>query len=214
MRLLENMVVGFLALAPLAFIGAAVAIIWFGYIGPAQQQADAVNWIETPCTITSIKIDVSRGVRNRTEHRSMNVVYQYQMSGRDYESTRYQIHGDGFGAFEDDDIQYVEEHPAGSTTVCYVDPNDHSSAVLLRDRKLGMGMALMAAVLFVCGIVFAKAIFGFSFTGIGQRVMNLWPKRKEIALAGIDQRQAPSEAPKKSSYRPPRRRKRKRKKGG
>lgn len=214
MRLLENMIVAPLALAPLAFLGTAAAIIWSSYIGPGLQQAAAVSWLETPCTITSIEFKITKGFRAGETFGAMNVAYQYEMAGRNYESTRYQFHSDGFKAFAEGDNLYVADHPAGSTTVCYVDPNDHSSAVLLRDRKLGIGMAAVATALFVGGIVFAKAIFGFSFNRIGLRLMDLLSKRRRLAVAGIDQRQAPTEEPKKSSYRPPRRRKRKRKKGG
>ena len=158
-----------LLLGPVCFAGAGVWIIWGSYIGPSMRSEAAQDWVETPCVIEEIKVHWSRSTRGRTKrYYDMRGVYRYKREEQVYHSSQIDFYGGGNGAFQDEDEKYVAEHPVGTRTVCYVDPDDPQSAVLLRQRSVGPGLALVATVFFTASIVLGRVMYS----------VPTWPKKE------------------------------------
>jgi hypothetical protein len=95
---------------------------------PLMVWISASSWQETPCAITSSTVDTSRG--KSTTYR-VNIHYKYSFNGRAYESGRYD--GINFSSSGyDGKREIVDQYPAGLKTVCYVDPQHPTEAVLSR----------------------------------------------------------------------------------
>ena len=160
-KLLLDIGLRFLLLAPVFPVVIGSWLIWGAYIAPSLKSNAASDWVETPCVIEEIKIHSSSGAKTTTEtYYDVRVVYRYEMEHQVYRSRQFDFYFGCFREFQEADENYVAQHPVGSQVVCYVDPNDPQSAVMLIDRKLGGGMALLATIFFVVSIVLGKAMYG------------------------------------------------------
>lgn len=91
-----------------------------------------------------------------------DVVYSYEIAGKTYQADRYKFyHGWSKGrdkALEEADL--VARYRPGSQTMCYVNPNDPTDAVL--HRRLGTIPMLFTAPL-------SLALIGVGVRGLKQR---------------------------------------------
>lgn len=119
--------IGFLAAATLA-----VGCVIFGLRLYTQQRTEAAqHWLEIPCVIEKSRFEQTR----RESHaRRLHIVFSYEISGQTHRSDQLDLLP---GSMGDDDAwekQLAEKHPQGSQAVCYVNPDDHTDAVLDRDH--------------------------------------------------------------------------------
>ncbi|HVR35856.1 MAG TPA: DUF3592 domain-containing protein, partial [Methylomirabilota bacterium] len=108
-------------------IGGVVFV--FMFVRPVLGILDARNWVETPCVVESSQVR-SHSSDDGTTY-SVDILYRYEVNGREYKSNRYHFMGgssSGWGAKR----AIVREHPPGRETVCYVNPRDSTEAVLER----------------------------------------------------------------------------------
>lgn len=142
-------VVGLLVIA-LACLAAGIGLHTVRYLSHRDLIA-ARSWVETPCTMERCEF-----IRDDDDGAHLEVLYRYEVDGASYTSDRLDA---VIGRMGDDDefeerIQLL--YPAGSTTVCYIDPEDPSRAVL--DRHHGADaprrMWLLAFPFTCVGLVF------------------------------------------------------------
>lgn len=113
----------------LIFVAVGVAMVWFLTVKPYLWFVDARSWPEIPATVVESHVDSSSD-SDGTTYRVM-VTYRYVYEGRELESTRYDF-STAYSSGYDGKARVVERYPAGSRTVCYVNPADPSEAVLSR----------------------------------------------------------------------------------
>ncbi|MBD3241389.1 MAG: DUF3592 domain-containing protein [Chitinivibrionales bacterium] len=120
-------------------IFALVGAVGFYFLGilPAYRLIRAQSWQEVPCRVVSSDVAVSSSSDGDTYR--VDITYAYRYNGREYQSDRYNFsmgYSSGYGGKK----EVVDAHPAGMKTVCYVDANDPSEAVL--DRRPGLYLLL------------------------------------------------------------------------
>lgn len=107
-----------------AFAGLATSV--FFSIPTFLEQWDARHWVETPCQIVSSEVKVNRGSDSTTY--SPEIHFQYTFEGREYEAKGYRlVGGSSSGGWA---RRVVDRFPEGEETVCFVNPQDPSRAVL------------------------------------------------------------------------------------
>ena len=118
------------------FITVVVAIDWL-------QAVDTFFWQQTTCTI-----DSSQTIE-RPEYGdfALEVSYHYQHGGQQFVADRYRHGGNGFDAIADAQRQ-AARYEAGTTTPCWVDPDDPEDAYLLR-ANLWRGLWIFLPLIFV-----------------------------------------------------------------
>ena len=148
--------------------GIGVMIVFFGFfflfgagflipffVQPTLQVVEARSWVEMPCEIVSSRVRTHPGDDGATY--SIDVLFRYEVDGREYESNRYQFMGGSTSGY-DRKARIVEAIPAGASTVCYVDPDEPFEAVIERgftgDYLFGF-VPLIFALIGIGGLVFA-----------------------------------------------------------
>lgn len=156
------------AVAGLAISGWAVFDLW--------SWSDAQQWIQTPARLISAKLEVKPDDDGNVTYKA-TAHYRYEFGGRDYESRRVAIAtgSDNVGSYQQDRGRELERLlRAGRPTVCYVNPDDPSQALLFRDFRPGY-----FALKLIAGLLFGSVGLGLLVAGwIGLRKL-----RREAALA-------------------------------
>jgi hypothetical protein len=144
----------YLAFAALAFVPLSIAALLFYllYLQPNNRIAAAKSWQETPCEIVHVEF-VGNG---------LDVLYRYEFEGRPHESTRYDLTTGQSG--EDDWAREASVRlNKNRSTVCYVNPDDPTEAVLDRDRRHPTVALVLPAIFAAVGLGFlCKLVFGMS----------------------------------------------------
>lgn len=107
-----------------------VGLIMAGIFGSWVYDAVAArNWPTVPCVV------LSSAVRSHTSDDgttySIDILYQYEIDGREYRSNRYSVFGGSSSGYAGKQA-VVDQLPPGAETVCYVNPNDPAYAILYR----------------------------------------------------------------------------------
>lgn len=127
-------------------LGAVLFVVLFGR--PAVEILEARNWPAVPCVIISGEVQSIRGNHGSTYR--VNILYRYSVGGREYKSNQY-----GFMVGSSSGYQrkqaIVRQHPPGSQSVCYVNPDHPAEAVLNR----GFTPDLWAGLIPLVFVVFA-----------------------------------------------------------
>jgi len=116
---------------------------------PALRLADARGWQATPCTIVSSSVR-SHASDDGTTY-SIDIMYEYETGGRTWRSNRYDFVG-GSSSGYDGKQAVVDRYPAGSTSTCWVDPDDPSQAVLDRDPSVRYLVGLVPLIFLIPGL--------------------------------------------------------------
>ncbi len=136
--------------------GTGIAVPFF--IRPALQVVLAKSWQPAACEILSSRVRTHPGEDGATY--SIDVLYRYQIDGRQYRANRYQFMG-GSSSGYDRRARIVEGLAPGTTTTCWVDPNDPHEAVIERgftgDYLFGL-MPLLFAGIGLGGLIFAVGV--------------------------------------------------------
>lgn len=130
------------------FLLAGLGVLWFAGLRPASRAWAAREWRETPCRILKSEVGEHRGDDSTTY--SVDVLYAYAVDGRQYKSSRYDFLGGSSSGYEGK-AAVVERLPAGTETVCWVDPADPTSAVVERGFHKGYLVGLFGLPFLLAG---------------------------------------------------------------
>lgn len=153
-----------LFILPFVLIGAAI-FVGMG-LRPMWQAQAAQRWIEVPCTIEYAELKSSRDSDGDTTYR-IDVRYRYRYEGSDYTGDRYDFSFGSTNVGVGGMRAAVNSLNNQKSRVCWVDPDDPTSAVL--ERKMGnfawfglifgavfAGLPLLAMVFIVRGSAQAR----------------------------------------------------------
>ena len=143
-----------------AFIVLAGSVWFFLTLSKtARDENRVLNWIQLPCTIEKVKIDVDP-IANPASFFWV-ISYGYEYEGTRYISDRYNIVNKNkhIGGKEEREIvnarkakqNIPEPYSIGDNTVCFVNPDNPSESVLIREVK---GKEVIIFRLLAPGIVF------------------------------------------------------------
>jgi hypothetical protein len=142
-------------------VGSRLAITFFGFfflIGAAlfyfialRPLFDAIaarDWTPTTCTILSSEVRSHRSDDSTTYR--VDILYAYEVNGREYRSNRYQFMG-GSSSGRKGKAEIVRRHRPGTQTTCYVNPGNPTDAVLQRGLTPGMWFGLIPLAFMLVG---------------------------------------------------------------
>jgi hypothetical protein len=124
---------------------------------PAVRLVRAASWIETPCTILSSTVR-SYSSDDGTTYKA-DILYEYQAESLVLRSNRYDFANFSSSGYEAK-REIVDRYQPGSRSVCYVDPDDPTWAVLNRDFRPAYLVGLFPLVFLLVGAGVAR--WGFS----------------------------------------------------
>ena len=127
-------------------IGSVVFLLFF--VRPALGVLSARSWPATPCTVVSSDVQRHRGSKSTTY--SVDVLYSYEVNGREFRSNRYGFMGGSSSGYQGK-AEIAARFPAGAKAVCYVNPNDPAEAVLERGFTAGMWIGLLPLIFVLVG---------------------------------------------------------------
>ncbi len=157
------------------FLGGG-ALLFFGGIKPLWKTLNATGWQKTTCQILSSYLEQreSRDRKNQTTsyYYLPKITYSYTFNGNQYISSRYNFWESG--ATEGEKL-LINNHPAGTHSVCFVNPRNPAEAVFHPMIPLGMVILLFfGVVLLIAGSIGLVHDFRVFLFAIGW----LHPKRK------------------------------------
>ena len=128
------------------------------FVWPALRVVDAQSWTELRCEIVSSEVRTHPGEDSATY--SIDTLFRYEIDGREYRSNRYQFMSGSSSGYESK-ARIVQGLPPGSTTTCFVDPDDPHEAVIERgltgDYLFGIA-PLIFTLIGVGGLVLAVIV--------------------------------------------------------
>jgi len=136
------------------FVAGAAAFAGF-FVRPAIKILQAKDWNQTPCVVISSEVR-SHDSEDGTTY-SVNILYAYEVNGKEYKSNRYRFMGGSSSGYKGK-AAIVRRHPPGTETVCFVNPNDPTEAVLERGFTKGLWFGLIPLTFVTVGVggVFAN----------------------------------------------------------
>lgn len=134
----------------------------FSYL-PIFRWYNALDWIETPCTVLESKIgltydkhpDPSYGKKDKV---TLQILYQYEVDGRIYLGKRLDFISPVYWQRKPDKILSGgnELYPSGLAGVCFVNPDDHAESVFRNQFPFGVLVPVIAlTTLLISGISLA-----------------------------------------------------------
>ncbi len=143
----------FAAFIGLLFVG--IGVFMGGWaVKDAVVHSQVSRWREVPCTILEAEL-ITHSDDDGTGYRA-TARYSYIVDGKRYKGTRVTIYSeaDGIGSFQQDTHERLQRHQeSGEPFPGFVNPEDHSDSILVRDYRWGL--------------LVPKAIFFLAFTGMG-----------------------------------------------
>ncbi len=121
------------------------------FIIPGVKNLQARSWAETDCEILRSWVQSHSGDDGGTTY-SVEVEYRYTFDGVEYQGDRYQFMG-GSSSGHKGKRKVVDALPEGSTTTCWVDPEEPSESVLYRGWSWVYLIVLFPMVFVVAGAV-------------------------------------------------------------
>ncbi len=141
--------------APLIMIvGGALTFHWL-VIGPATRSFKARNWPAVECRILESKV-VRFDAPNTIEDGVtwfIDIDYSYTFEGKQFRSKRVDFLNDTSSGGRGSKDEFVARHPAGSTRICYVNPEDPRQAVINRGLPGRMWWGLLPLACLLAGLV-------------------------------------------------------------
>ena len=113
--------------------GIFVWYLWAAY----QRAAVTDSWIETPCVVTSSKIDDSQLTQHYSTKFRLDLEYSYVFEGKDFTGTkirRLPVESASLKKIERKRLLY----PEGTTVSCFVNPENPADVVLEHDSKASL----------------------------------------------------------------------------
>lgn len=142
-----------LALFALPFAAGGLGMLVLGVLPTLYDWGRMRVWTPVPATLTSARLETSRGRKSTTYGVSAN--YRYQLAGRDYEGQRVAIGSghDNIGDFQQELGERLEAaQREGRTVPAWVNPSDPREAVLDRSLRAGLQLFKMLFVVVFGGV--------------------------------------------------------------
>jgi hypothetical protein len=138
-----------------------LVVTFFTFALPAIRVLRAPSWTATPCTIVSATYrEGTLGTARHSEYVPV-ITFAYTVAGRSHQGTRYDLSAASDMRLHDvEDV--VRRYPAGTRTICYVNPRDESEAVLTRGASRSLTFGLVPIVFFAAGLflrIRVRAVF-------------------------------------------------------
>ncbi len=111
------------------FVAVGGGIFWFLTCSPLIQLAKAQTWEETPCVIERSYVETFDGDDGDTY--APQIEYSYSFANGDYDGDRYVFVAGSSSGYKRHQ-RVVDRYPAGSTSVCYVNPKAPEESILNR----------------------------------------------------------------------------------
>jgi hypothetical protein len=131
------------------FLAVGAGLLYALLIRPVYEVLQAKHWVQVPCVV--ISSEVQRHSGNHGDTYSVNIFYSYELIGHEYKANRYDFMGgssSGYGSKR----QIVDQHPPGSRSICFVNPNDPTEAVLERGFIPTMWLGLLPLLFVLVGV--------------------------------------------------------------
>jgi len=142
--------------AVFALVGGALLVFWF--LPTITKSLASSGWKETPCTVISSQVK-SHSDNDGTTY-SVDIFYRYVFNGREYRSNRYEV----FSASSSGrraKAAVVKQHPPGSATVCFVNPENPQEAVL----KRGVGWSVLFGIVPIAFLLLGLWVLWIGYRG-------------------------------------------------
>jgi hypothetical protein len=130
------------------FIVVGLLVFYAIFIRPVIKIREARHWPAVPCTVVLSRVQ-SHNSDDGTTY-SVDILYRYEISGREYKANRYNFFG-GSSSGYNGKARIVSQYPPGRETVCYVNPQDPTDAVLFRSFTPTMWFGLLPLLFVVAG---------------------------------------------------------------
>lgn len=154
------------------FVLAGLAMFIPFFLLPALQAVEARGWEEVTATVVSSQVR-SHSSDDGTTY-SVDVVYRYEVDGREFHSDRYHFLSGSSSGYEGK-REVVDRYPPGAEVTAWVDPENPGSAVLTRELSAEWLFGLLPLI--------------FVFAGLGAMVL-VWKATHKVDLRqaeGIDE---------------------------
>jgi hypothetical protein len=132
----------------LVFLLAGGGFFYGFFLRPLFKILNARQWPAVPCVVVSSELK-SHSSDDGTTY-SINILYRYQFQGREFKANTYHFMGGSSSGYRGK-AEIVARHPPGTETVCYVNPNDPTDAVLERGFTPEMWLGLIPLVFVLVG---------------------------------------------------------------
>jgi hypothetical protein len=141
---------GCLVLFGLVFALIGGVALWFTFVRPVSRFVAAQSWQETPCVIVESQILESSDSDGGSTYKP-DIHFTYTFEGGEYRSNRYNfidVSSSGRGGKE----EIVAYYSPGLHTVCWVNPENPSEAVLKKDFSATYLLGLIPIVFLLAGV--------------------------------------------------------------
>jgi hypothetical protein len=134
--------------------------LWLSYIllvRPLMLSREAQSWVETPCKVISAKVGshASHGSKGHSSTTySIDIIYEYAFNGKRYRTDSYDFISKSSSGYNGKK-EVVDRYLAMKNPVCFVDPKDPTSAVLVRDVTFANAVGLVPLIFVAAGITVA-----------------------------------------------------------
>jgi hypothetical protein len=144
MRTLGNCYLILLGVILCAAGGGFTWLMWRSFERAKGQEA----WTAVPCRILESEVVERKLSEHIPSEYAHHVLFGYEWEGEARASELLSVRGVSWSSNSEKAERLVEKYPAGTTTECFVDPDDPDRAVLKKDSK-GPGYSLWFPILFV-----------------------------------------------------------------
>ncbi|MBN2718100.1 MAG: DUF3592 domain-containing protein [Deltaproteobacteria bacterium] len=124
-------------------------MLWFLVLSPVIQVAKSDSWIDTPCTIVENRLDETVDDDNTRLYQPV-VRYQYRLNGVSFDSDRIDFGPVSATNIRNEASTVLSQYSRGTTTHCFVNPENPAQAVLKRQAGHHVLRWLVASL----GIIF------------------------------------------------------------
>ncbi|MEM9420645.1 MAG: DUF3592 domain-containing protein, partial [Planctomycetota bacterium] len=154
---------------------------WFMFGKPAVQMFDARNWPSVPAQVLASGLETNN-TSDGTTYR-IQIKFEYEYNGQYHIGDTYDFFSYIATSGREGKQRIVDRYPFGSATVCYVDPDNPSFAILSRDWNHSMWFGLIPLVFVIVG---AGGIFLSIRGGRGGQSKTRRVPRTKRAASGDD----------------------------
>jgi hypothetical protein len=156
----------FLIIFFLIFFIIGTGVFSFIFVVPVLKINEASKWEKTPCRVITSHVSSHHGSKKTTY--SVDILYAYNYSGKEYRSNNYNfMKGSSSGYNSKKDI--VRTYAPGAETHCYVNPQNPSEAVLNINYSSELLFGLIPLLFMIIGIV-----------GIGYSLKSFFKNKKDF----------------------------------
>ncbi len=122
-------------------------------IRPVLGVLRASHWKATPCVVISSELKEHRSTDSPGATYSIQIAYEYEFGGNRYRSNRYDFLALASNTNVAARRKVVADHPPGSRTICFVNPESPAEAILQRGWTVEMLWGLFPIPFVLIGLV-------------------------------------------------------------